>query len=1607
MKEVTDPALLEQLEAGLVTDPALLAQLESQSQAPQDESSPELPPRAEPGSLSYALQGAGAGIETLGRVTAGLVGGGAGALGAGASALPDVVSGRRPLGDITHDIRRGMEEGAKRAQAPLEGASRFLGGRDTIYAPTQMFEEKLGEGMHAALGTVGEVGELGETVRGTAARAVTPEAMHPYVKEQPEAARTAAEYGFEALGYVAPWSAARGAARAAVAERARAVLEGVDRTPEVVLDIREKVRERLAGMKETPRDGEFNIERFREEPPYERMAAETGEMPPSVTEMPVSMPAGKPHIRPTSESFAVARAQRDFEARRQAEGPELPVGPGRAQTGAVGHLDRLTSLERDLVRYQDELRDAMRREEKDTVKYFQQSIDEVKDAIADLKTKYEETAQRPIDPFTGPGSKQRGAVGEPEYVHSAAGKAYLDDSKYFYHAIVNEGDLASILQSGLRPGTNVSGLKGQAFGEGETVLVFRRSDYRVGQKSYQEDGVVQGGSGKPIAILKDTDPFVKKAVNRDAAYAKVEKEWADVEKRMAMYADYLKLEPKEFEALLSQYEITREMRARTPSEKIRRQEQIELVETKFGDIVDRVKDLSAARQLAWEKMDHIESAPAKDITPADILNQYRKYGIPVHQYRQNLAAYETPSALRGPGKRQSGMLDLSALTNWAKTKQTRQTSFEKEQGLPKGFGLALPDLETPLNIRAAETLAVGKDLNAEMGRKSFDHLTGSDPGPLLGKYGLTTEHVTKYVGVDNPLLKAFIDRVVEKVQKVDSLREALLHGDTLETRGYIPGLRYTKRKAGEGFYGPFEKLGWNDKVELVKLNLLSDAAREKLAAKGQQWLTKQDMEELGFKGKVVEAHLHEQKYMDIMYDIVNHARGLAAVPKAPIKKIPGWFPHTRAGHMSITILREVDGKEAIVSFEKANGSKKTLQRHADAAIAEVKEKHPDALLRAEIKRTDNVGGMADLIEQFEAVEGIYSMSDKKFPQVVAASLRKRIAGMEQAFLQESMKRHGTPGWIGEAGVSKQNVKHLLQVRSNYIENALKYLRSQEIQALKDSLSPDMWAAVEKHLPHTKDFIEQFTDVARDRVQPNMLDRVIMDVGEWLTRGHLPYRFTEWSLNKLRGFMSWKDLSWSVGYHVANGIQPEMFGALALVREASRMGKGNPATAMIYAEKNILSPSLDAKARIKWAAEHGVHTAKLMAEIDFMYGKDMKSLRDLSSDIVTGRRASELNEAYGRLKSFLMGVEFYRRAGMTELQARKAAAKFTNDVMVDYSSIGQPLWLSSNPLGIHAGRFVAPYAAFQFSFLGHLALSIQAMRRNPGIARKMLPFMALQMATGTFAGIRGMVGFKELSWIAATFNQWWEDTYKEKGPLMDPMEMLLKSKVNDPAMFGVISGATKAIPGLPHGADLGTTAESPTLGSLVIPRIATGVKDVAVDVLPVIWKTILRQDISDAEKMRAIKALVPSWAGPQFEAAYAPERSVAPDIRNRMRGVVERDEGDWNAKLSTGKPSLKEQRERAAQHQIRSKEQHATERKADITELAADFYQQEGFINPDHMDKAMEEGYRSRAFRRRVKELVEERTQSRLSRMAKGQKRTPTRQRVRSEIEDMLEDYYAQ
>lgn len=212
------------------------------------------------------------------------------------------------------------------------------------------------------------------------------------------------------------------------------------------------------------------------------------------------------------------------------------------------------------------------------------------------------------------------------------GVKFLDDSQYLYHS-TNDENISSIIKEGLRPGTNVGGLTGQPFGEGETVLVFKRGDYRTKSKGYQEDEIVLGGSGKPVAILKDPEPFLKKAVDKDAEYTRLEKAWNDVEQRIHSYGLTLGMDKEAFTKLLDQYSILRERRVRSTAETTQRSQELKTFRNRFGDLADRVEDLRVKRETAWRQMDEVESAPQKDVTKSDVLSKYQQHGLPVHPYK--------------------------------------------------------------------------------------------------------------------------------------------------------------------------------------------------------------------------------------------------------------------------------------------------------------------------------------------------------------------------------------------------------------------------------------------------------------------------------------------------------------------------------------------------------------------------------------------------------------------------------------------------------------------------------------------------------------------------------------------------------------------------------------------------------------------------------------------------------------------------------------------------------------------------------------------------------------------------------------------------------------
>ena len=196
----------------------------------------------------------------------------------------------------------------------------------------------------------------------------------------------------------------------------------------------------------------------------------------------------------------------------------------------------------------------------------------------------------------------------------------LKGDKYFYHCVRNDEDIISIFQDGLRSGTNISlTTDGQSFeDEGGTILVFKRSDYQFKSKDYQEDAVITSGSGKPVAIIKDTSVHTKTGFTAEA----VEKEWQDLEKKFAEFARSV----KKSEDDVRSYSYTMTMRGRERPDWID-QDQF----NKLKKLRKEEDDLFAKLDILGEK-DEIPS-----VTVKDVLKRYHIHKVPV---------YDLPSKFR-------------------------------------------------------------------------------------------------------------------------------------------------------------------------------------------------------------------------------------------------------------------------------------------------------------------------------------------------------------------------------------------------------------------------------------------------------------------------------------------------------------------------------------------------------------------------------------------------------------------------------------------------------------------------------------------------------------------------------------------------------------------------------------------------------------------------------------------------------------------------------------------------------------------------------------------------------------------------------------------------
>lgn len=951
--------------------------------------------------------------------------------------------------------------------------------------------------------------------------------------------------------------------------------------------------------------------------------------------------------------------------------------------------------------------------------------------------------------------------------------------------------------------------------------------------------------------------------------------------------------------------------------------------------------------------------------------------------------------------------------------------FAKEQGVTDGQAMAMADLDAPLSRRLHETIELGKDMAVEKGTQGFVELP-NDMGKMFQKWMANPEQLMKMLGDRLPVVKAAVDRILYTKRKWQYVAETIMDGGLrmIEDSAQANPSSFMSyvRRSGKGFRSIVERMTPENQLSFFKVARDWENSKE-LKAAGLQWPTRDMLKAKGVGEAVIDAYEQYSKYMDVGYDLINYGRKLQG--KGEIKRIPGYFPHSYRGNWSIRIVADGARGPVTIGFSKANGGKKNLVKTANDIIADVENRYAGEIaedglsnVRAEIYRTDKPNTSGDIMSSFQQVLDVYGNSTSKIGTLVHDMLAKRMDAMEQAFLGHAQKRFNIPGWIGSFADAK--VKDMAEVLERYMEDTVKFAEASDIQYnVWNQLTPKEWMLMRDHLPNAHEYLFKFKELALEKPNWTQIDTFFLDAFSFLTRDKLPYKAPIYGLHTLRKIFSAMDLAWSLSYHSGNLIQPEMFGAIALAREAARIGKGDATMAWATAWNDMIRPNAEMREALIWASKHKVTSPKLMQELGFSFkesienkGRKMSPMGFLQ-DVVTGRRASEYNEALGRTRSFIMGYNYYKSTGMTKAQALQAAAKFTDDVMVDYSALGQPLWISSNPGGQIASRLVAPYAAFRHSYWGHTALALKALKANPGLAPKILPILGLQLATLFAAGFRGMAFMAEVQMFVNTVNTFWEDIMHEEGPLPNPEAMMVNGNASNFMLFGGMSsiGDYPAQAMGMKGADVSTTLAAPSVGEFLTPRQLQGAADIGF-MFKGFLELVLSGQVPDASTLRLAQTLLPGWSRGISELALHPDYSFSDptnfpetsrDPRGRSKGLVEREKGDWVTRTIFGKRTMDEQRKMLTGRQIVRDNNRIAERKADLVELGADMMDKGEPIPNKLIDEAVDAGYKYTEYMDRVRDQLKDRRSSRIRRYYNSQTASPTRRRIRDTVDEALPD----
>lgn len=741
-----------------------------------------------------------------------------------------------------------------------------------------------------------------------------------------------------------------------------------------------------------------------------------------------------------------------------------------------------------------------------------------------------------------------------------------------------------------------------------------------------------------------------------------------------------------------------------------------------------------------------------------------------------------------------------------------------------------------------------------------------------------------------------IDQTYEITRKWDRIASEILQGKLREGYG-VTTMRFFKR-GNEGILKPFLSAARSDQVAVLKMWLDLEKNNKPLLDKGLQWADDAILNKYGLTPEQKAGYKAMTTFLDHLYEITNLS--LRRQGRDPIPQIPGYFPHYLKGKYRVHVKDIKTDYLEITSFPSEKAARHFLSEvEKDKNFKVVKDPKTGEYIRG-LGENPHIPDWAAEV----SLAAQRNMSKGKLNPLLKKRLDQMVSRSSAAFLKSALERSGAlKTYIGAEGIrdsffgSLADSKEVMNVFNQYSQSVFKFAKNAEIEV--NVLEPAR--EFSKNLPNTAKYVNDFLANATDknpnnfRAVDNVIDAVNTSVG--LEKG---------SIQKLvpitNQILMIKALAGSGKFIAVQGLQPFQAGMTFAPMWAVWMksqghnvpGMGSMISAMGRAQKELfISLSPEGKEVMKYMVENHITDSAIWEILQRQLGIQSLTKEAVKKvvDISELRVVIEKVESAGRANVFMQGYFYARKAGFSKQQALDFADKLAVDnLMGNYSKSFRPLML--NNYGV-VGQMYSPFATLMNGYLGNMAYIIKSTK-DPSLRNYALAAgAAFLISTWLWSGLQGMPGIQEWEAVAKKWNEELPDN-----PMPSINELMLTGAVPQYMIYGLASQATKYIPGLTNGLNIGESMNAPNIagrqGIPAVPLFGNIAQATWVGIKAMLGKS------TKGEEFKALGGISPPPFRGIIEDKFKESNGMVPIPGDSLKGFMVRESSDWVARYLGGR-----------------------------------------------------------------------------------------------------------